>query len=838
MEKQIRASQEMELVYDKISKNKKKFGTFHKCIFHMHSPASYDFRLLNKYSEKDFQNCKEDEVFKLCIENYVFPENEFTLQYFNNKDVFGIFENAKECLSYLLLAKRIIDSKIEMVVLTDHNTIQGYDKLCFAISNIRTVRKMTKYPEVILGVELSCADKNHVVGIFENIREAKNKFQHWLEEYILSDKDGTFLTSFEVIQQINKIGGISYIAHIDTSNTFNVKYLSHAYKKKLFELDCLDVIGISDYCKMNRVESNLLKYVEKDFCFVVDEDAHTIDDIGTKCVWIKGSKINFNMIKDAIRDHAIAVNYQEPKENDKYIKGVYVKNKGKNFLSGKDDKDFCLSFSDSMNCIIGGRGTGKSSILQMLDFVIRQHFNDKESLEFICRHEEIWLLFVCQNEEFMIHFFAPIKEYEDDSILKYFARNNKERYGSKFTHSNYDIEQYALNNYIGIDKVVIKDDLLYAERVLRKREYLEKFFHAKYSVNDLVRTASGEELNLFIYNTLFQNAIFENVPKLDMSQKKLSLDKTVLYLDQKLEMRRHEVLKIINEFNENQKGLFRIVYNQAGKVDEFDFEKLFKKIYPNVKYYKAQNIEVDAVVAYLYRLQRKIGILKLLVLATSGEYEEINKIIPISGMLADMSKKMIEKDIKEVKIQNQVDLIEQIISDFINIANKPDILDYLENYITKVEAFELEFNLNSKETNKSIVPIYKNVRVLSLGQKVVAMLSFLLGYSEYSNDFTPFIIDQPEDNLDNQYIYKNLVKQLRYIKSKRQVIIATHNATIVTNAKAEQVVVMDSDNEKGWIEATGYPNEKKIKKHIINYLEGGIDSFKHKSFIYDEVLKN
>lgn len=48
---------------------------------------------------------------------------------------------------------------------------------------------------------------------------------------------------------------------------------------------------------------------------------------------------------------------------------------------------------------------------------------------------------------------------------------------------------------------------------------------------------------------------------------------------------------------------------------------------------------------------------------------------------------------------------------------------------------------------------------------------------------------------------------------------------------------MNSDNKNGWIQATRYPNEKVIKLHIINYLEGGIDSFKHKMFRYNEILK-
>ena len=48
---------------------------------------------------------------------------------------------------------------------------------------------------------------------------------------------------------------------------------------------------------------------------------------------------------------------------------------------------------------------------------------------------------------------------------------------------------------------------------------------------------------------------------------------------------------------------------------------------------------------------------------------------------------------------------------------------------------------------------------------------------------------------------------------------------------------MESDNEHGWISIAGYPGERKIKEKIINYLEGGKESFKHKISIYEEVLK-
>ena len=69
-----------------------------------------------------------------------------------------------------------------------------------------------------------------------------------------------------------------------------------------------------------------------------------------------------------------------------------------------------------------------------------------------------------------------------------------------------------------------------------------------------------------------------------------------------------------------------------------------------------------------------------------------------------------------------------------------------------------------------------------------------------------------------------------------KIIIATHNAALVTNTLSEHVCVMKSDGNHGWIEAEGYPGTKKIKRHIVNYMEGGKESFKHKMKLYEEIL--
>ena len=161
----------------------------------------------------------------------------------------------------------------------------------------------------------------------------------------------------------------------------------------------------------------------------------------------------------------------------------------------------------------------------------------------------------------------------------------------------------------------------------------------------------------------------------------------------------------------------------------------------------------------------------------------------------------------------------------------------IQHALQAVEGFVLEFNTESKSTSaKNKKPNFLEIGKLSQGQKVVAMLSFILGYSAYIEDERPFVIDQPEDNLDNQYIYETLVKMIRDVKLKKQIIMATHNATIVTNARAEQVIVLESDGKNGKVLASGYSDEKRIKKYIINYLEGGIEAFRKKYQIYGEIL--
>src|SRR6185437_8322323 len=83
-----------------------------------------------------------------------------------------------------------------------------------------------------------------------------------------------------------------------------------------------------------------------------------------------------------------------------------------------------------------------------------------------------------------------------------------------------------------------------------------------------------------------------------------------------------------------------------------------------------------------------------------------------------------------------------------------------------------------------------DIRKLSPGSRGIVLLLLYLALDEA--DDRPLIIDQPEENLDPKSIFNELVGLFIEAKNKRQVIIITHNANLVVNTDADQVIVADA----------------------------------------------
>lgn len=122
----------------------------------------------------------------------------------------------------------------------------------------------------------------------------------------------------------------------------------------------------------------------------------------------------------------------------------------------------------------------------------------------------------------------------------------------------------------------------------------------------------------------------------------------------------------------------------------------------------------------------------------------------------------------------------------------------------------------------------RDFSILSLGQQQSILLSILL----FSKSKTPLIIDQPEDNLDSEFIYKTLVRSLRSIKEHRQVIIVTHNANIAVLGDAELIIPLRGASELSVIRDRGSIDTTKTKDIVCTILEGSQKAFKRRQEVY------
>ncbi len=110
----------------------------------------------------------------------------------------------------------------------------------------------------------------------------------------------------------------------------------------------------------------------------------------------------------------------------------------------------------------------------------------------------------------------------------------------------------------------------------------------------------------------------------------------------------------------------------------------------------------------------------------------------------------------------------------------------------------------------------KELKHHSLGQRASALLLYVL--SQRQNDV--IIIDQPEDDLDNQTIYDDVIKLLREMKPHAQFIFATHNANFPVLGDAEQVHACRYQDEQVAVQS-GSIDARPVQDAIINIMEGG-----------------
>lgn len=335
------------------------------------------------------------------------------------------------------------------------------------------------------------------------------------------------------------------------------------------------------------------------------------------------------------------------------------------------------------------------------------------------------------------------------------------------------------------------------ENLLPKEEEIENLLFSKTRHSQFI--VNLEEIDLFLTNFPFVQhnsaLISELIKELNLSLEYSTKEK--------------QVRKIVIDEKEEYDNLLR-TNDSEEQTKKQNFEKLLESLKKYVKSNRAFYKTLEIISNYTL---------------TFGSEE-----------IESMGHKLyIENDFvlnKEKFLEVVNNYLRKPISDFKSIA--PDIF-FKSNFkqrplVRNYDDFELKvyssFESLNKKKYKIITDDGREFEKLSPGWKTSVILDIILGYDK---DISPIIIDQPEDNLATNYINKGLVRAIKRIKSKKQIILVSHNATIPMLADAQNIVLCRNDNNKLIIKSSpleGKIDGKEVVDHIAEITDGGKPSIK------------
>lgn len=284
--------------------------------------------------------------------------------------------------------QEIIDNfksnNISVVAITDHHLIDT-DRI-FELYKIAKQENITVFPGIELRTDKGGSKSVHITGIFpeplqkEDIEYIWNNLQSELKIHPRDIQnsggdDKAYVNLEEAAKIIKKYNGIVAIHAGSKSNSIEEISNDELFKQCL-KKDILDLIDILEIGKINDIEDYqniVFPHISKNLPLIICSDCHDIDNYSLKSnCWIKLVP-HFEGLKQIIHEPKYRVHIGEmPPQNplhkiDKVSLNFpedtsYLQTKESFCLSGKSE----LCFSPNLTCLIGGRGSGKSTILNLI----------------------------------------------------------------------------------------------------------------------------------------------------------------------------------------------------------------------------------------------------------------------------------------------------------------------------------------------------------------------------------------------------------------------------------------------------------------------------------------
>lgn len=838
-----------------------------------------------------------------------------------------------------LYINKLFDKEIKIATITDYQQVRKdfFEKL--------QTKAREKAIYIFPGIELSVnyGKGLHILIIFEYNEDIEgiNRYinsldQNPQESLIKNDRSHRDINLQKdlkiVLEEIKaKFNCLIIYPHPNEKNGILNSFQPKESAELLKFADAIEFIGEND--KSRLISTGCLeKSFFDNFAIIENTDPKSIDEIGSKqrnkkirTTYLKLSSVSINAIKLALHDPTLRVIIYEKsdKNNDRILS---VKINGTSFL-----KNVSLDFNQDLNTLIGGRGVGKSAILEAIrycldlpiysdkayreDFVknvvgsggtieieIERFFGETsikdkikrvisqlpvvegknlspedffgEKIPLILGQKELYALSLREDFQLLLidNLIGDVIKTEDLELKKLIAaleENSRELISEKKKiqkKEEYEQELKTINEHIktfqdlGVaEKMAKHTELIQDEKIL-----INAIGKLKDKINELDQSIQDTVQEIEKYSKLLQNGnsveksllleasneflgikeYFEKLKK-DFEIKITAYEQKLDDLQKKWQEQKKNYETEINNIKQelSAKGLepdkYETLIKRKTQIEPIinEYSKITSKITElentrnNLKSkikeqrHKLFNIRKNKLDELNQKLNNRLKI-DIEYLNNKEKFkEQFSELLKGSGISKDAINNIIEKDVIDgIEISNYICLGKQKLQEIFGFtdAMAQRLLEWFKN---DEKLFELEtlFPDDKILIKLKVEDTYKELSTLSAGQKATALLILL-----FAQENRILIIDQPEEDLDNRFIYEDVVKILREIKNNTQIILVTHNANIPVLGDAEQVFVLEASNNECSIMDVGSIDKISIAQNIKSIMEGGEEAFKRR----------
>ncbi len=800
------------------------------------------------------------------------------------------------------------------------------DDIIIAIEELNNLKENVFYP--LIGYLLKIKWPSEDIGILALYDAPHSDYKiKKLVDFLDYDENKQIINDEKsiarIIDLIHSDDGIALYFPYESEQIENIK----ENKRLLLSLKEDGFDGIEIFSEKHLQSLRLEEPLNK-IAILTSSRASKLSDIGKLPSFVKMVTPSFEGLKSALKDTTSRIRLSSEFFMPFHkILGMYVEG---NFF-----KNEVFRFNPYLNSILGGKGTGKTSIIELLRFAFNlpypdelKHYllrNEEEFLKFLLKDGTVWVLienssgqkfliarsiddeprvFTEKGEEIIIelsssNLFAidvigwseiEYRSQKPAEILKMIDLCDDRLFALKKEENLIKTEIYELGNDLIEIRKKGAQNLKKLKELLGKRE--ELFALKKSEFSQLVENYDVRIKRNFLFEQLLQNLMDWEV------QCKYQLDNEVYRQFKKFSKTRspyvREVNQIVDEvyntFKQNMKEILKLTKDIEEKLSKFiDIllqkkrnleeanEKEYKITLKEKRKYGERIKEIIKKITTLSVQVQEIPLIKKKQLEIQDKYNQIRECISLKiAELKENLKKQIQirEELKNIinselapdvrldfdifiekpEFEAQINIIANEYSDipYRNVLVKKmlelkeeliNLFDF--NWISNLDNIMEKFNLSkvkAKEVSKFFIRNYqtilqfltfdfspiprlsfrgKPVHQLSAGQRCTTVLPILLLLGNH-----PLVIDQPEDNLDNAYIFEQIVSHLREkLKGKRQIILVTHNPNIPVSGDSEKIFIMQANDSNGWIEAEGYLEDRVVHEKIQKILEGGKEAF-------------